>query len=432
MQRALSFDDTPPLDGPLRFFLTAPVFALAAAVLLLWQGEAALVSRWSMSTLALTHLLTLGFLATTMCGALLQILPVVGGVRVVRVELTARITHVALTLGTILLVAGFILSQPVLFRLAAASLGYAFFWLLASVTIGLLRSAPSAAAATINAIRLALLCLVVTASLGVTLAGAFGWALPLPVMQLTDLHAAWGLLGWVGLLVVGVAFQVIPMFQATAIYPRAISSWLPASLLAALAAWSYLAFSRNDVHIVRILPSLLLAGGFAAFALTSLYLLHKRKRPKADPTTLFWRLAMGSLLLCIALYLVPQFSHDAARPLVLGILLIIGFAGSAVSGMLYKIVPFLLWYHLQSNAIERKAVPNIKALLPDHSAEQQFWLHLSALVLLVAAVLLPTVFARPAAIMFGVAALRLWLNLLQAAQAYRRAAKRSASALVPA
>jgi len=56
MQRALSFDSTPSFSAPLRFLMTAPAFGLAAALYLLWQGEAALASRWSPTTLALTHL----------------------------------------------------------------------------------------------------------------------------------------------------------------------------------------------------------------------------------------------------------------------------------------------------------------------------------------------------------------------------------------
>jgi hypothetical protein len=70
MQRTLSLEQSPPLSAVLRYFFATPVFALLAAALLLWQGAPALASRWSPSTLALTHLLTLGALGMTMAGAL--------------------------------------------------------------------------------------------------------------------------------------------------------------------------------------------------------------------------------------------------------------------------------------------------------------------------------------------------------------------------
>ena len=77
-QTGLSFEQAPPFSLPLRFFLTAPLFLLAAAVLIVLAPDA-LASRWTPQALALTHALTLGFLAMVMLGALMQMLPVVAG-----------------------------------------------------------------------------------------------------------------------------------------------------------------------------------------------------------------------------------------------------------------------------------------------------------------------------------------------------------------
>lgn len=428
IQRVLSFGDGPPLSGPLRFFLTAPLFAVAAAMALLWHGDAALVSRWAMATLALTHMLTLGFLAMVMCGALLQILPVVAGVLIPHPALTATVVHMTLTAGTTLLVSGFAFAEPLLFRWGGPLLGLAFFWLLAAAAPGLLRGLPGGAAATVARIRLALCSLAVAVVLGIVLAASLGWSLPLGRLRLTDLHAAWGLLGWVGLLVVGVAFQVIPMFQSTPPYPRWVSRWFPPSLWLTLAAWSIAAGRPGWLQTaLSILAALLLAG----FALLTLNLLRQRKRANADATTMFWRLAQASLVLCAIVHMAPWGAEEPARALLLGMLYIVGFAGSAVSGMLYKIVPFLLWYDLQSRAgMERKTLPGIRALLPDRGAKQQFWLHLAALALLVAATLAPQLLARVAAAAFGLSSLQLWLNLMRAWLAHRRATAQGSSVLV--
>ena len=79
MQALLSFDQSPPLAAPLRFFLTAPLFAVAAGFVIIVSGPDAMVSRWTPAVLALTHLLAAGFMLQVMLGALLQILPVVAG-----------------------------------------------------------------------------------------------------------------------------------------------------------------------------------------------------------------------------------------------------------------------------------------------------------------------------------------------------------------
>ena len=76
MQALLSYDQSPPMAAPFRFFLTAPVFSALAGVLLLWEGPDMLASRWTPAVLALTHLITVGFMMQVMLGAMVQILPV--------------------------------------------------------------------------------------------------------------------------------------------------------------------------------------------------------------------------------------------------------------------------------------------------------------------------------------------------------------------
>jgi hypothetical protein len=232
MQRVLSFEQTPPLSIPLRFFLSAPLFSLAAALVLLWHGDAGLSSRWSPPTLALTHLLTLGFLGLCMIGATLQILPVIAGVEVPRPRLTANCVHFLLSLGAASLASGFLLMERWLFLAAFLLLGSAFLVFLGACWLGL--KGVESENVTLDAVRLALLSLAGTLALGMTLGSAFVWPVALPMQKLTDLHAAWGLAGWIGLLVVAVAYQVVPMFQVTEIYPRILTRWLARSIFALL------------------------------------------------------------------------------------------------------------------------------------------------------------------------------------------------------
>ena len=78
----LSLEQAPPIGVPFRFFLTAPLFTLAAGLLLAWQGEDLMASRWTPGALTGAHLIALGFLSQVMCGALFQMLPVLAGSRV--------------------------------------------------------------------------------------------------------------------------------------------------------------------------------------------------------------------------------------------------------------------------------------------------------------------------------------------------------------
>ena len=94
----LSLDQAPPLGIPASFFLTAPIAALAAGLFLCAQGGTAFVSSWVPSTLALTHVGTLGVLAMATFGALYQMTPVVAGAPVPAIRL-AHAVHALLVLG---------------------------------------------------------------------------------------------------------------------------------------------------------------------------------------------------------------------------------------------------------------------------------------------------------------------------------------------
>jgi hypothetical protein len=417
---SLSLDQAPPIGVPLRFFLTAPLFSITAALLLLWQGPDLLGSRWNPALLGLTHLLTLGHMGLIMLGGILQMLPVVAAAPVRRPALAAAVVHTLGTGGIVLLCSGLIFMLPLALKVALPMLGTALLLFAALVIVTLRRAQPQNMTA--RAMRLAALMLAATVLLGLTLLSnhAFGWWLQAREM-LVNLHLTWGLLGWVGILVVGVAYQVVPMFQLTPSYPAKLTRWLAALLFILLLGLGLT--SRSPVP--HMLLGVLLAAGFAAFALTTLRLQSQRRRKLPDVTLNFWRGGMVSLLLAIALWLaaqiVPALGVTQSYGLLLGMLMIVGFAMSVINGMLYKIVPFLVWFHLQSR---RKAngpkVPNVREILPESRTRRQMWLHFAALGTLLAAVLLPATFTYPAALLFGASNLWLWLNLVSASRTYRR------------
>jgi hypothetical protein len=421
-RRALSFDNNPSLSLPLRYFLTAPLFAALAAGLLMWRGEAALLTRWSPLTLALTHLMVLGCLSMTMIGALLQMLPVVAGIAVPHVGRVGAAVHVGLSAGALLLAAAFWSGLPALFALAMAALLASLLLFLGACTIGMWRPHASGSGAVVAGIRLALTALVLTATLGGMLAGAFAWpqATQLPLMRLTDLHAMWGLLGWVGLLVIAVAFQVVPMFMLTEPYPSFLTGSYTTWLFLLLMGTSLSSGLPGAGVVFHQLCLILLAAGYALFAGATLYLLARRKRPQADPTKLYWRVAMASLAAALGLWLWPQGGVSNATPLALGVLLIAGFALSAINGMLYKIVPFLAWYHLQEEmAAGGRKLPAVHKIIPERRAKWQLAAHVSGLLLLIGACYRPSL-ARPAAALMCLACIGLWLNLCMAARLRQR------------
>ena len=380
----LSLEQAPPIHIPFRFFLTAPAFLLAAALVLLWQGESVLASRWTPAALAVTHLIAVGFLGQIMCGALLQMLPVVAGAVVPAVHLVGATVNPLLAAGAALLAWGFLENAPGVLAAGAvcASLGFLVF--LSAAGLALARA--QGATHTVRAMGLAFGSLLLTVVLGLAVTGALnGW---IPIAQLlvwVDVHLAWGLLGWVGLLVIGVAFQIVPMFYVTPPYPERLSRWLAPLIAILLALSSLMAAAGASQGAGATMGGAVLA--LCSFAVLTIGLQLRRERRRIDATLLYWWSAMGSVVLAAASW---AFSGP---PVLTGILLLLGAGVGVVSGMSLKIVPFLAWFHLQNRQLTSGRldvrVPHMLTFLPERPARAQLACHLLALSTVVAASFIP-------------------------------------------
>jgi hypothetical protein len=361
-----------------------------------------------------------------MCGSLLQFVAVVAGANIWRPRLVAALVHPLITAGAVFLATAFLLEAQLLFLLAALAFATALGLFLTVMAIALLRT--PARGMSIYVLRLAVLGLLVTVALGVILASTLGlqdslqsvWSLLTPI----NVHVAWGLGGWALMLVIGVSYLVVPMFQLTPAYPVWLTRVVPGGLFLVLCLWSLQllpeAGAAQALQSGVALAGMLLAG---LFAVATLWLQSRRRRRQADVTFVFWRGAMLALLGLAASWLLfevlPQLGSHARAPLWLGVLALPGVFLSVIMGMLYKIMPFLNWLHLQRQGGIAMPPPNMKQMIPERTMRGQMRLHFAALLLLLAAVLWP-VLALPAGLAFSASCLWLEWNLVGAARLYAR------------
>ncbi len=106
---SLSLLYLPPFSIVARFFLTASLFGLLGVFLSLYM-----VLTDSFNLQALVHTYTLGFMATTMFGALFQMLPVVAGAVIERPLIKATLLHIIMVVGVPSFVLGFLTGNGVL------------------------------------------------------------------------------------------------------------------------------------------------------------------------------------------------------------------------------------------------------------------------------------------------------------------------------
>jgi len=419
MQALLSFDQGPPISAPLRFFLTAPLFAIGAGCLLLWSGPDVFASRWTPEALALTHLITVGFMMQVMLGAMQQMLPVMAGANIKHPLLVATVVHAAITVGGIFLVLAFLTSVPLLF-------GCAVFFLASGVVtfvgaaVHALHGVP-ATSPVVRGLRLGLLGLCVTVGIGLLNAVSMGWSLGVPLEQLANVHLGWGFVAWGCAMLGAVGFVAVPMFQQTPNYPSWFGRGFAVVAIAIVALWTLAELTGHARSAFVLAIGVVLVA--ASFALMTLNLQRRSKRPKLDAVQLLWRVAMVSALVACALWLLAQVSDTVAQwqswPLLFGVLLLLGCFMPVILGMLYKIVPFLVWLHLQNHGHGRLMAPNVKKVLNEQHVNGQMQAHFAALGLLLLTVFWPRWFVYPAGLALVFANAWLLRNLLSAVTVYR-------------
>lgn len=419
MQALLSFEQAPPFSAPVRFFLTAPLFLVLAAALLIYEGPAVFASRWMPASLAATHLVTVGFMLLVMCGALVQILPVVAGANIVNPQRVSVLVHAGLSAGALLLAAAFFFGESFLFIAAAVALAATVLYFLIATARALLPVPLTSP--TIAGLKLSLLGACGVVGLGVMLALALGQGWSLPLIELANLHAAWGFSAWGGILLAAMSYVVVPMFQLTPPYRARPSWWLPPLLLLGVSLLS-LGLLLETAWLMRLAEGCLAVLGLA-FSGYTLYLQSKRRRARSDAPYLYWFWGLLSAILALAMSLAAAVFPDLIEwpgwALLFGVLLVLGGFVSLMIGMLYRIVPFLVWLHLQ----ESGAAPNVGKILPDRAMRRQMSVHFLALLLCAGAVFFPELLARVAGLMLAVSGIWLFGNLSAAAQIYRQAGK---------
>ena len=98
MFAGLSLNQAPPFRGPLKFFLTAPIFGIFGSLMIIFGDKMFFLSP---QTIIATHFITIGFMIFIIFGALQQMLPVIAGATLKRPLLVSNISYGTLLVGLI-------------------------------------------------------------------------------------------------------------------------------------------------------------------------------------------------------------------------------------------------------------------------------------------------------------------------------------------
>ena len=412
----LSVDQAPPIAAPLRFFLTAPLFGVIAGVLILMSNSATLMSRYSIDSIIVTHAITIGFFAFVMFGALTQMLPVLAGAKIDKAKTVTLFGYLMLTFGLLFMIIGLKYSLPLFTTLAYIGLAFGFLSMVFAIVYAM-RNVTSFTA-TIKGMAASLFFAFFVGLMGVFLLYEYATQSISSVhIFVANIHSVWAIFGFSGLLIIGVAFQVLPMFYVAPKFKQFCKKRVVLLISTGLVIWllSNLYFTKY-----ALVGKLWISLFYWAFATAVWIKFNRRKRPISDITVWYWRASSIFLTLGSFLWIFDEFfKHEYI--VMVAILIGGGFILSIMIGMLYKIVPFLVWFHL--NAMGYMSIPTVNEMIDKGVARVQFTLMMLSLVGFIFAFYMPQLLA-PSASYFIISMLLLEYNILAPVLIYKETRKK--------
>ena len=344
---------------PLAHLVAAATAFLGAAVALPWLAPELAGHYYHPRLLALTHTVTLGWITLTIMGASYQLIPVLletstGSPR------RAWWVFTAYAIGVVGVVGHFAIAEWRGFVWSAALVALAALAYVVLAGVGVLRARPSF---TRSMLAVALGGLVTTALAGTALGLNKIYPLfPGIVFPALHAHVHIALLGWVLPTVLAVSARVYPMFMV-APEPRGIGAGVQlGGILAGAPLVAAGLLLEIDAYLVA--GAALAAAAVGSHIASVVTIVRRRRRPALDWGLRFVLAGTAFLGLGVALGLALA-TGLAAGPraaMAYGVLALGGWASSTIVGMMLKIVPFLVWYHVYGPRAGRTAVPTLADL----------------------------------------------------------------------
>lgn len=349
----------------LPFYAYAALSFLVATILLFFSSSAFLQHYFHPQTLAITHVMALGWGTMIILGASHQLVPVLIEGKLYSNTL-AYLSFVFAALGIPLLIYGF---YNFYFgweaQWGAVLINVSVLFYLINIAISMVKSKNE----NIHAIFVftATLWLLITTIAGLFLICNFtNNILSKDSLAYLPLHAHLGIIGWFLLMVIGVGSRLIPLFLISKYHNEKLLWWIYAlinfGLITFIITFLYIKISwLYLLPVVAILTSLLMFGYFCYKAY------RERIRKKVDDqlkisllSVLMMILPFIFLIITIVLLL---FSIDNPRlVLTYGFCIFFGWITAIIFGMTFKTLPFIVWNKIYHNKAGLCKTPNPKEL----------------------------------------------------------------------
>ncbi len=391
---------------PLAFMLTGLGSLLLGVLWLVAQPSMLASYHYNQYVIAVTHLFVLGFIGSIVMGAMYQLVPValetkLYSVRLARWQLAFHLVGVigmvwmfwkwdmkqvghfgtVLTVGVGVFV--FNLAQTLRrvpkWNVTATAVTAALFWISLTVIAGLSIATgkctyeSTTGLATVGGVK----------TLVSLLRGLAGFMSHFDAISAMHAHAHLGGVGFFTLLIVGVSYKLIPMFTLSEVQSQRRAE-LSVVLLNVGLAGSFVTILLRSPW--KLAFALVVIAALAIYGWELAAILRARKRGPLDWGIRYFLTAVALLIPVSLLSVVLSWTGLPLNPFMgqlenlYGFLGLLGVVSFAIMGMLYKIIPFLVWFGVYSQHIGRAKVPALADMYSSRLQMIGYWSFLAGLV----------------------------------------------------
>ena len=360
----ISKDFAPPFNLIAPFFVAGVVFYLIAMVALLFYTPD--FTYLELSIAGWVHLFLVGYVMMVIFGAMAQLVPVVLETGHFSVD-WYYIIFPTLLIGVVGLIAGFWF-DPILLSFGGLLVLVAM--IVFAVDVFLTIAKTTLRSPTVKAVKVSnifLLAGIITGFLmALTLSGFLGF----DVGSIVKAHV-WAVVGgYVLITIYGISLVLLPMFGLAHGFDQkpiemALNLMIYATLFVFVGSFFDIAFMNYVGY----------ATGFVSvgYYFYQIYLIYKtRVRKEFDIWYKSMLFGYGAFLVAFVLG-AASFVGNSEALLHTAVWFLFVFFAFLINGHLYKIIPFLVWFHKFSDLVGKQKVPMLHEMYPKKQADFEFW-----------------------------------------------------------
>jgi hypothetical protein len=399
------FSGAPSVGLPLAFVLTGLVALASGAGWLVARPAMLATYHYNQYVIAATHLFVLGWICSVVMGAVYQLVPVALETRLYSEKLAwvQWACHVVGFIGMVWMFQSWNMKQVGHFgcvlatgvglfvynlahtlrrvpkwNVTATAVAAALAWISLAITAGLCIAAGKCSYE--SATELARVGAVAALLHGLRSVATF--MVHFDAISAMHAHAHLGAVGCFTMLIVGVSYKLVPMFTLSEIQNRRRAAWSIALLNLGLMGAFFAILLQSPWKLGF---TLVMAAGLALYGGELVAIVQARKRKALDwglktfLTAVTLLLPMSILAVVLSWPGLPLTSLTSQLENLYGFLGLLGVVSLAVIGMLYKIIPFLVWYKSYSREIGRAQVPALADMYSTSWQALGYWTYLAGL-----------------------------------------------------